>query len=59
MEIDKAMLDAINSQPVLLSALYDMNLLPEQIETKEQLSAMTYFASGFTLGIALNEGRGK
>ncbi len=40
----------VNENPELQSALYDMNLLPEQIFTKAQADALTYFAGGFALG---------
>ncbi len=40
----------VNENPELQSALYDMNLLPEQICTKAQADALTYFAGGFALG---------
>jgi hypothetical protein len=39
----------VNSNPVLQSALYDMNLLPEQVTTKEQAQAIMFFVSGFFL----------
>mgnify|MGYP003663062449 CR=1 FL=1 len=40
----------VNASPVLLSALYDMNLMPEQVVTKEQAGALMYFVAGYALG---------
>jgi len=45
----------VNGNPPLLSALYDMNLLPEQVVTQEQAGALAYFAAGFALGKSSNE----
>jgi hypothetical protein len=48
--IHNKVIQAVNSNPALLSALYDMNMLPEQITTDEQASTLVLFVAGFVLG---------
>ena len=48
--VSEAIIAEVNSNPVLQSALYDMNLLPEQIVTTEEAKAIMFFVSGFFLG---------
>jgi hypothetical protein len=55
MKVDPQMIDLIQSNPILLSALYDINLLPEQIDTAKQEVMLRYFCSGFALSLSLNE----
>lgn len=50
MDVSDKIKALVNESPALQSALYDMNLLPEQICTKAQADALTYFAGGFVLG---------
>jgi hypothetical protein len=48
--VSDRIIEAVNRNPALLSALYDMNLLPEQVKTDNQIGALTYFVVGFELG---------
>jgi hypothetical protein len=50
MMVSEAVIAEVNSNPVLQSALYDMNLLPEQIVTTEEAKAIMMFVAGFFLG---------
>ena len=48
--IEKRILDYINEQPALLSFLYDINLLPEQVTTKEERSLLVVAVAAYRVG---------
>ena len=50
--ISKSVIETVNSNPALMSALYDMNLMPEQAVTDDRIRALTLFTAGFALGQA-------
>ena len=48
--IKKRTLDYINAQPALVSFLYDIDLLPEQVTTREQRSLLVIVSAAFEAG---------
>lgn len=50
LEINKHVLEYINNEPTLLSYLYDVNLLPEQITGEHELTIFTYIVEAYIIG---------
>ena len=50
LEINKHVLEYINNEPALLSYLYDVNLLPEQITGEHGLTLFTYIVEAYIIG---------
>ena len=48
--INKEFLEYINNEPALLSYLYDINLLPEQITGEHELTIFTYIVEAYIIG---------
>lgn len=47
--IPENILKSVNESDVLKSALYDLDLLPEQIDSMTRLTILRYFVSGYNL----------
>jgi len=54
---DPVLLSKINSTPVLLSLLYDVNLMPEQISTPQDFKSLQAVVIAYDLGRAAVEDR--
>jgi hypothetical protein len=51
-EVSAEILQKVNSTPALLSLLYDVNLLPEQIDSNNQYCALQAIVIAYGLGVA-------
>jgi hypothetical protein len=47
LDLPRDLIDWVNSDTLIIGYLYDIDLLPEQINTKEQLCALRGFQYGW------------